>query len=158
LQRRNRKADCCHQIPASAPTLIDGNIANWDPACITLVFERVAERVLGLGEADPIKVKEGEQNFQRYAEVLDGNLKGGKFVTGNTLTIADFFDRRVAELGGGGKLSPRRTSGNQAMACRADGVAGVAEVDPHAPGLSTEARYHHGASPDTHARSRRPVE
>jgi glutathione S-transferase len=45
---------------------------------------------LGLGEADPIKVKEGEQNFQRYAEVLDGNLKGRKFVTGNTLTIADF--------------------------------------------------------------------
>jgi glutathione S-transferase len=65
-------------------------IANWDPACITLVFERIAKRVLGLGAADPTKVKEAEQNLQRWAEVLDGNLKGRKFVTGNSLTIADF--------------------------------------------------------------------
>ena len=65
-------------------------IANWDPACITLVFERIAKRVLGLGEADPAKVKEAEQNFQRYADVLDRNLKSRKFVAGNSLTIADF--------------------------------------------------------------------
>ena len=44
----------------------------------------------GLGEADPAKVKEAEGNFQRYAEVLNGNLKGRKFVTGNNLTVADF--------------------------------------------------------------------
>ena len=65
-------------------------MANWDPACITLVFERVVKPLLGLGQPDTAKLKEAEENFQRYAEVLNGNLKHRKFVAGDALTVADF--------------------------------------------------------------------
>ena len=61
-----------------------------DPACATIVFERLVKKMLGMGEPDPAKIQEGEQNFHRYAQILNDNLKGRKFVTGNTLTLADF--------------------------------------------------------------------
>jgi glutathione S-transferase len=66
------------------------DLSSWDPSCATLVFERLVKKMLGMGEPDPAKVQEGEQNFNRYAQILDGNLKGRKFVTGNNLTLADF--------------------------------------------------------------------
>src|SRR5215472_12817358 len=37
-------------------------IANWDPACSTLVFERVVKPLLGLGQSDTAKLKEAEEN------------------------------------------------------------------------------------------------
>ena len=66
------------------------DLSSWDPACATIVFERLVKKMLGMGEPDPAKVQEGEQNFNRYAQILNDNLKGRKFVTGNTLTLADF--------------------------------------------------------------------
>ena len=66
------------------------DISSWDPACATIVFERLVKKLLGMGEPDPAKVQEGEQNFHRYAQILNDNLKGRKFVIGNTLTLADF--------------------------------------------------------------------
>ena len=66
------------------------DISSWDPACATIVFERLVKKMLGMGEPDPAKVQEGEQNFHRYAQILNDNLKGRKFVTGNSLTLADF--------------------------------------------------------------------
>ncbi len=65
-------------------------LAHWDPACAPFVFERVVKKIFGLGEADPSELAKGEQNFHRFAEVLNGNLKGRRFVTGNNLTVADF--------------------------------------------------------------------
>jgi glutathione S-transferase len=64
--------------------------SSWDPACATIVFERLVKKMLGMGEPDPVKVQEGEQNFHRYAQILNDDLKGRKFVTGNSLTLADF--------------------------------------------------------------------
>ena len=64
--------------------------AHWDPACGTLLFEHLVKKFFGQGEADPAEVKKGEENFHRYAAVLDGALVGRKFVTGETLTVADF--------------------------------------------------------------------
>jgi glutathione S-transferase len=66
------------------------DISSWDPACATIVFERLVKKMLGMGELDPAKVQEGEQNFHRYAQILNDNLKGRKFVIGSTLTLADF--------------------------------------------------------------------
>ena len=43
-----------------------------------------------MGEPDPAKVQEGEQNVHRYAQILKDELRGRKFVIGNTLTLADF--------------------------------------------------------------------
>ena len=66
------------------------DISSWDPACAIIVFERLVKKMLGMGEPDPAKVQEGEQNFHRYAQILNDDLKGRKFVTGNSLTLADF--------------------------------------------------------------------
>jgi glutathione S-transferase len=46
--------------------------------------------VLGLGPADPAFIARGEQNFDRFAAVLNQHLKGRAWLTGNDLTIADF--------------------------------------------------------------------
>jgi glutathione S-transferase len=43
-----------------------------------------------MGEPDPAEVKKGEDKFHACAAVLDAQLKGRKYITGNTLTIADF--------------------------------------------------------------------
>jgi len=66
------------------------DMAHWDPACAILVFEHVVKKLSGQGDPDPAQVAKGEQDFKRYAEVLDGTLKNRKWVTGNELTVADF--------------------------------------------------------------------
>ena len=48
------------------------------------------KKLLGAGEPDPVKLQEGEQNFHRCAQILNDNLKGRKYVTGDSLTLADF--------------------------------------------------------------------
>lgn len=66
------------------------DLADWDPACSILIVEHVLKRAFGLGEPDPLEVAKGEERFHRAAAVLDGQLEGRRFVTGETLTIADF--------------------------------------------------------------------
>jgi len=53
-------------------------------------FEKVSKGVLGLGAADPAFIARGEDNFARFAVVLNESLKGRKWLTGEELTIADF--------------------------------------------------------------------
>ena len=53
------------------------DISSWDPACATIVFERLVKKMLGMGEPDPAKVQEGEQNFHRYAQILNDISRGG---------------------------------------------------------------------------------
>jgi len=62
----------------------------WDPACVILVFERAVKKFFGGGAPDPVEVEKGLQRFHRAAGVLDGHLKGRKYVCGNQLTLADF--------------------------------------------------------------------
>jgi glutathione S-transferase len=53
------------------------DISSWDPACASIVFERLVKKMLGMGEPDPAKVQEGEQNFHRYAQILNDISRGG---------------------------------------------------------------------------------
>jgi glutathione S-transferase len=46
--------------------------------------------VLKNGEPDAAAIANGTESCHRAAKVLDAQLKGKKFVTGDTLTIADF--------------------------------------------------------------------
>lgn len=46
--------------------------------------------MLGLGASDPAFVARGEQNFLRFAAVLDDHLKGRSRLVGERPTIADF--------------------------------------------------------------------
>ncbi len=67
------------------------DLAHWDPACAVFAFEYVAKPLmLGVNEPDMAAIAKGTESFHRAAKVLDGQLKDRKFVTGDTLTLADF--------------------------------------------------------------------
>jgi len=57
--------------------------AHWDSeACGAVGYEKVSKTVLGLGPAEPLFVTRGEQNFNRFASVLNQSLKGREWLTG----------------------------------------------------------------------------
>jgi len=64
--------------------------AHWFPACAILAFERVLKKLTGQGDPDPDEVAKGENQFHRCAAVLDGALRGRRWLLGDPLTIADF--------------------------------------------------------------------
>jgi glutathione S-transferase len=65
--------------------------AHWAPnGCSILIREKLLKRIFGGGEPDPAEIARGENEFHRLGGVLDGCLKGRKWLTGNDLTIADY--------------------------------------------------------------------
>jgi len=65
--------------------------AHWDAeACGAVGYEKVSKTVLGLAGAEPTFVIRGEQNFHRFAAVLNGSRPGRMWLAGDALTIADF--------------------------------------------------------------------
>lgn len=65
--------------------------AHWDAeSCGMVAFEKASKAVLGLGASDPAFIARGEQNFLRFAAVLDDHLKGRAWLVGGRPTIADF--------------------------------------------------------------------
>jgi glutathione S-transferase len=65
--------------------------AHWDAESIGMVaYEKTSKAVLGRGSPDPVFIERGEQNFFRFAAVLDGSLNGKTWLVGERLTIADF--------------------------------------------------------------------
>jgi glutathione S-transferase len=66
------------------------DMAHWDPACAIFAFENLVKNVLFGKEPDMAELAKGTEAFHRVAAVLNGQLQGRKFVTGDTLTLADF--------------------------------------------------------------------
>ena len=66
------------------------DLANWDPACAIMIFERLVKKLLHIGDPDPVEIARGEERFHRVAAVLDAHLKGREYITGDKLTVADF--------------------------------------------------------------------
>jgi glutathione S-transferase len=65
--------------------------AHWDAeSCGMVAYEKTSKTVLGLGAPDPAFIARGEQNFSRFAAVLNESLQGRTWLVGNRLTIADF--------------------------------------------------------------------
>ena len=65
--------------------------AHWDAESIGMVaYEKGSKAVLGLGAPDPAFIARGQQNFARFAAVLNDFLKGKTWLIGERLTIADF--------------------------------------------------------------------
>lgn len=84
-------------LPKDEPARLDvtrwqfWDMAHWDPACAVFAYEYVVKPLLlGIGEPDMAAVEKGTEAFHRCAKVLDAQLKGKKYVTGDTLTVADF--------------------------------------------------------------------
>ena len=68
---------------------ISWNNAHMGPACGMLLFENLVKKLLNLGQPDPEQIKKGNQEFARYAQVLNDYLKGRGQLVGNTVTVAD---------------------------------------------------------------------
>jgi len=67
------------------------DLAHWDQACAVFAFEYVAKPLLlKINEPDLAAIAKATDLFHRAAKVLDGELQGRKFVTGDALTVADF--------------------------------------------------------------------
>ncbi|HEY4919232.1 MAG TPA: glutathione S-transferase family protein [Xanthobacteraceae bacterium] len=66
------------------------DLAHWDPAVAILLFENFVKAWFNMGEPDAAQIAKGTEMLHRAAKVLDGQLKSRKFVTGDTLTLADF--------------------------------------------------------------------
>ncbi len=67
------------------------DVCHWDPSCTVFIFEHLVKPiVLKSGEPDQAALAKGAENFHNAAKVLDDQLRGRKFVTGDTLTVADF--------------------------------------------------------------------
>lgn len=65
--------------------------AHWDANCAIFVFERVIKpRIPGQPPEEPAAIARGEEGLQRAARVLDAQLAGRRWVTGDSLTVADF--------------------------------------------------------------------
>ncbi len=76
------------------------DVCHWDPTCAVFIFEHVVKPiVLKSGEPDQAAIAKGVENFHRAAKVLDDQLRGKKFVTGETLTLADFAIGASINLG-----------------------------------------------------------
>jgi glutathione S-transferase len=64
--------------------------AHWDAESIGMVaYEKRSRDVLGLGAPDPAFIARGEQNFGRFAAVLNDSLRGKTWLVGEGVTIAD---------------------------------------------------------------------
>ena len=64
---------------------------HWDAESVGMVsFEKGSKVVMSLGPADAAFIKRGEQNFARFAAVLNSYLAGKTWLVGERLTIADF--------------------------------------------------------------------
>ncbi len=55
-----------------------------------LYFENIIKKRFNIGTPDPKIVEEEQNQFRRYAAVLNDHLKGRTWLVGDTLTIADF--------------------------------------------------------------------
>jgi glutathione S-transferase len=65
--------------------------SHWDAESIGMVgYEKVSRAVLHRGPADPAFIGRGEENFARFAAVLNDSLEGRKWLAGESPTIADF--------------------------------------------------------------------
>ncbi len=67
------------------------DLAHWDPPIETLLLENfIKPSFLGVTERDEPALAKSTERFHRAAAVLDRQLKGKAYVTGETLTLADF--------------------------------------------------------------------
>ena len=65
--------------------------AHWDAESVGMVaYEKASKGVLGRGQPEPAFIARGEQNFARFAAVLNDSLRGKTWLVEGQLTIADF--------------------------------------------------------------------
>lgn len=62
----------------------------WSRPAEILTHENVRKPMLGIGKPDAARVKQGEEQFQTLARLLDNELASRPFLVGSRVTLADF--------------------------------------------------------------------
>jgi glutathione S-transferase len=67
------------------------DLAHLDAACIPFMFENIVKPALmGINDPDQAALARGAEMFHRALPVLDGHLKGRRYMVGEAPTLADF--------------------------------------------------------------------
>ena len=66
------------------------DLQHFTRAAGTLYFEHIVKARFGIGEADAQVVAEAQQDFRRFAGVLEAHLQGRHWLLGDKLSVADF--------------------------------------------------------------------
>jgi glutathione S-transferase len=64
-------------------------VCHWAPALQPFVWENLFKRLKGMGGPDAAALVRAEENFHRWAAVLDGHLAARDHLVGEALTLAD---------------------------------------------------------------------
>lgn len=90
--RQNAEAFCPSDNAARIEVLrwMSWEVQHFNRALGEIVWETVAKQAFGLGPVDEEKVASGQQNFRRFAAVLEDHLADRDFILGDAPTIADF--------------------------------------------------------------------
>ncbi|EPR14785.1 MULTISPECIES: glutathione S-transferase family protein [Sphingobium] len=62
----------------------------WSQPVGILTHENVRKPMMGIGEPDPERVRQGEELFRPLAQLLDDHLAERPFLVGDAVTLADF--------------------------------------------------------------------
>lgn len=65
-------------------------VQHFNRALGDIVWETVAKQAFGMGPADEEKISSGQENFRRFAAVLEDHLADRDYVLGDKPTAADF--------------------------------------------------------------------
>ena len=64
--------------------------SSWAPVAQILTHENVRKPMLGIGDPDADRVREGEDRFRPLARLLDDVLADRPYLVGESVTLADF--------------------------------------------------------------------
>jgi glutathione S-transferase len=64
--------------------------AHLNRATETFFYQRYLKPRFNLGEPDPALLAQAESNYRRFAPILETQLDGRRFVTGEEVTLADY--------------------------------------------------------------------
>ena len=76
----------------------------WSPVIDVFTHENVRKPMLGMGEADPVRLADAGQQFGPLARLLNDRLEGRKFLLGDAVTLADFIVAGAATYVERGKI------------------------------------------------------
>lgn len=66
------------------------NVAHWNSTCGIYIYEHLVKKMIGQGEPELRELDKAEERFKRFAAVLNQHLRHHDWLSGDTLTLADF--------------------------------------------------------------------
>jgi glutathione S-transferase len=111
-------------------------LANWAPACGTLIGERLVKALFGAGPPDPVREADGEERVKKHAQVLDDHLRGRKFIVGDSLTLADVSNAVYLAFTGPARLPVQQFKEIQRWSASLNEVPAWKATAPQLPGAA----------------------